>query len=359
MRTLKRVLIGVGILIGAVAILGGGLAAYYLNRTGFFTTVEDNSATVSCQVLDLPQESAEDVIVDRGAMVAYYSGLDRRARAHIGMVRRIDLNASPWTITAAIKQPPADFHPHGMSLFAGPDGGQTLMVISHVTPEKNTVEFFDRDADGMFVHAHTATGPELFAPNDLAAVGPRQFYLVNDKGARTPVQSFFEQIFGAGYSTLVHYDGSKLSEVVHDLASPGGVNVTADGRQILIAETQGKRIRVMRRDPATEALTEDARIALNALPDNIDIALDGSAWVVSHVSAAALVGHFINPANPAPTVTHRLTRDANGKWTPVQVYATDGHNLSAASVAASHSGGVLLGSITEYKILNCAIKAGA
>ncbi|MDX2221760.1 MAG: hypothetical protein SFV21_03360 [Rhodospirillaceae bacterium] len=349
----------IAVIVGVVVLAGAGLAVFVLARTGGFRTVE-NVNTGSCRAVDLAGQSAEDIIVDRARGEAFYSALDRRGgvegRPQPGTVKVFDLADSAAVPRPALSSEPPTFKPHGMSLFAGPDGAQTLFVINHLPDGTHAIEIFERGAEGgLFAHIDTVRGPELFAPNDVAAVGPREFYVANDTGARNGLQRAAEQIFGSGYSTLVHYLDGKLQVVAANLAAPGGVNAAADGARVFVAETQGQRVLIFNRDRVTGALELSAAVDIEGLPDNIDIAPDGAAWVTAHGSAAGLVRHFIDAANPAPSLVHRLALDDRGFWRAEAKYSSDGRNLSAGSVAVPVDGNLVLGSITERKALICAL----
>src|SRR5690606_9940485 len=110
-----------------------------------------------------------------------------------------------------------------------------------------------------------------------AAVGPRQFYIANDK-ATGRLGALLQQ-FGIGRSPLVWYDGSEARVVLGNIASGGGINVSADGDTLYVAETAAQRIRVLERDPATGDVRESRRIPVPQSPDNIDVAVDGSLTV--------------------------------------------------------------------------------
>lgn len=349
---MKATLKVIGGFVGAIVVLTVAVAGFYAGRTGAFGSFPP--ATDTCEAFALDGGSAEDIVVDRVRNLAYISALDRRAPQPVtGTVSVIDLTAVPWTVSDGVVGAPANFRPHGLSLYTAADGEQTLMAISHPVGEGHRVEIFDRHDDGVFHHAKSVSGEALFKPNDLAAVGPRQFFLVNDTGARTAWQRAGEQVIGTGYSTLVHFDGEQLSEVLDDLASPGGINVSGDGGWLYIAETQAKRVRIMSRHRDTGAVVEEARVPLAGLPDNIDVAADGAAWITSHGSAIGLVHHFIDPANASPSIVNRLSRSSDGTWSAPEVRVSNGRELAAASVAVRLDDQLLMGSITERKIIVC------
>lgn len=351
MKLLKRILAVVGVLVLVVA--AGTLAL--LARGGAFRKIEPHFAG-ACEALPL-EGSGEDIVIDRERGIAYLSLLDRRSVVQgkdvQGTVVRVDLNARPFTAVKALATQPAAFRPHGMSLLVGPDGSRRLFVINHgqrrgVDPE--AVEIFDETAPGEFSHRETVKGPELFSPNDVAAVGPAQFYVANDKALGGGLAAGLQQV-GIGASPLAYFDGGKGRYVLEDVASGGGVNASADGGTLYVSETAGKRVRVLAR-AANGDLTERYRIPMDTSPDNIDVAADGSLWVTGHANTLALIRHFVS-GSPAPTQVWRVVPGDGRAESIEEVYLDDGRNMSAGSVGSTWNRLLLIGSITERKIQVC------
>jgi arylesterase/paraoxonase len=139
--------------------------------------------------------------------------------------------------------------------------------------------------------------------------------------------------------------------VLENIASGGGINSSADHRTLYVAETSGKRVRVL--DRADDgSVTERARIAVDTSPDNIDVAADGSLWVAGHANTLKLIQHFIK-GSPAPSQVWRVALGADGTSEQEEIYLDDGSNLSAGSVGATYGKLLLVGSITERKIQVC------
>ncbi|MCB2108642.1 MAG: SMP-30/gluconolactonase/LRE family protein [Rhodobacteraceae bacterium] len=347
-----------GAIVAALFVAMVCLAVYFLARTGAFNSVQ-NLATEACAAIALEGVSAEDIVVDRARGLAYLSALDRRAkvggRPSLGTVLKIDLNDVDSGPRPALAEDPEAFRPHGMSLYTAPDGQQTLFVISHRPGKSQAIEIFEMGDDGLFDHIETVTGDGLVSPNDLAATGPREFYVANDTGAESRFQRMQEQVFGAGFAKLTYFDGAKFRTLREDLASAGGIAVSADGGRLFVADTQQKRVRVFSRDKITNDVSLAAIVELDGLPDNIDIAPDGGAWVTAHASAFSLIRHFFDAADPSPSLVYRIALNDRGFWRADLKYASDGRNLSAGSVAVRYGDELILGSITEQKILRCKV----
>ncbi len=350
MRLLKRLFKIIGVLV----LVSIGLSVWLLARGGSFNPIDPHFAG-SCEALPL-EGSGEDILIDRERGYAYLSLMDRKSvvagKSVQGTVARIDLNQRPFAAVNALLTRPASLRPHGMSLYTAPDGTRTLVVINHgknrgVDPE--AVEIFTETTPGEFTHSESVTGPELLSPNDLLAVGPRQFYVANDK-ARGGLANGLQQV-GIGGSPLTYFDGTSLRDVLGNIASGGGINSSADYSQLYVAETAGKRVRVLDRSENGD-VTENARIAIETSPDNIDVAADGSLWVAGHANTLKLIQHFIN-GSPAPSQVWRVALGEDGVSEQEEIYLDDGTQMSAGSVGATYGNLLLVGSITERKIQVC------
>ena len=352
MRIVKTVFKLLGILL-LVSVIG---TLYVLNRGGAFREIKPHFAG-RCDSLPL-DGSAEDITVDRERGFAYISYVDRaaliRGEAVQGTIMRIDLNRVPLVPEDALLDRPAHLRTHGLSLYISPEGKRSLFVINHPVnrgTEPELVEVFDEVAPGQFRHRETFQSPLFNSPNDLAAVGPRQFYVANDKVLKGGLAAGLQQL-GIGGSPLTYFDGEEARVVVDDIASGGGINVSAGGGTLYVSETSGQRIRVLRRDPASGAVTELARIAVPTSPDNIDVAADSSLTVAGHANTMKLIMHFIK-GTPAPSQVLRVIPDNDGNAAIDEIYLNAGDGISASSVGATYGNKLLIGSITDRKLLVC------
>jgi len=353
MRLVKRLLKFIGLLL-VVAAVG---TVYVLNRGGAFRKIEPHFAG-RCESLPL-DASAEDITIDRERGLAYVSYLDRQSLIKNdgtnvqGTIMRIDLNRTPLVLEEALLDKPAHLRTHGLSLYIDSAGARSLFVINHPVnrgTEPELVEVFDEVEPGQFRHRETFASSLFNSPNDLAAVGPRQFYVANDKALSGGLAAGLQQL-GIGASPLTYFDGTEVRVVVDDIASGGGVNVSADGGTLYVAETSGQRLRVLARNPEDGSLRETARISLPTSPDNIDVAADGSLTVAGHANTVKLIQHFIN-GSPAPSQVLRVVPDSGGA-TVDEIYLNAGDEISAGSVGVTYGNKLLIGSITARQILVC------
>lgn len=337
-KILKFALIAIVVMIGASVLgifgyLNFGLApAHFAGR---------------CEALDL-KESAEDMQVDRERGLLYLSLIDRQTIAQggdaQGWIGRIDLNAESISVEPALIDPPDHFRPHGLSLFIDATGRRTMVVINHPVDrgvDAEYVELFAEEQPGRFRYVRSFTDELIARPNDLVAVGPEQYYVAND----SPPNS--------GEKTkLVYVDGDKAQAVADDIRSGGGINVSADGGTLYIAETGGNALRILERNVSDGSVKTLQELNLGTAPDNIDVAEDGSLWIGAHSSLFGLVMHFIAGTN-APSQVLRVELDDSATAKIDEIYYNRGEEISAGSVGVTFGDKLLIGSITARKILMC------
>jgi DNA-binding beta-propeller fold protein YncE len=325
----------------------------------------------SCTSVPLTM-SAEDLRIDPTtglAYLTYYDSVDQRTKRRVtdsstGTVMLVDLNAQEPHVRAALSTEPAGFKPSGLSLFTKPDGTKRLFVTSRSELGKHTVEVFDQQPTGAFAPAETIRDRLLWSPTAIVAVGPRQFYVVNQLGFK---RSFEDAVANArdrlrgNQSTVVYYDGEHMKIVASGLNLASGIGISPDGRSAYVAESAGGRIQVFYRNPSTGALTRsDQRIDVPGAPHNITVASDGTLWVSSHPHAVPFMEFVRDPSDRAPTQVLRITPTAGPEKQVEEVYVDDGNELSAGTVVAPHNANqFVMGSRSDHKLLVCTRAAGA
>ena len=339
---MKIIKLMLGALCGLVVLAVIGVWGY-LNFSG-----DDAHFAGVCETLGLGDESAEDIQVDRDRGFAYLSLISRAALARgedaQGWIGRVDLNADPMTVEPALIDPPPHLRPHGLSLHIDAQGQRTLALINHPVnrgSDPEQVELFIEEEPGRFRHLRSFTDPLISRPNDLVAVGPEQYYIAND----SPPNS--------GQTTnLVYVDQDQARTVTDDIRSGGGINVSPEGDLVYVAETGGKAIRVLQRNPADGSVTTIDTVEIGTSPDNIDVAEDGSLWIGAHADLTKLVFHFILGTN-APSQVLRV--DLNDAAGPVidEIYLNRGEEISTSSVGVTYGNKLLIGSITAPQMLVC------
>jgi arylesterase / paraoxonase len=329
-----------------------GVVAYRIvTRSGMLRTIEPHQSG-TCRTVG-GVVGAEDVTIDPTTMTAYLSSDDRRARAartpKRGEIYGLDLHrgdALPEPLTAGV---PADFHPHGISLWHGPEGAKRLFVINHKQAGGNEVLVYDVGAGGLTLR-ETVTHEQLLSPNDLVATGPRQFYASNDRGYREGMMATLEAYLQLPLSSLSYYDGTGGSLAAEGLVLANGVNASADNTKVYVAECLGRSVRVYDRDATTGALRPRKVIPLDSCPDNIEVAEDGKLWVGAHPKVFDLLAHGKDKAKLSPSQVLRVDPETGEVE---EVFLDSGAALSGTSTASVAGDRMVLGAIFEEKILVC------
>ncbi len=296
---------------------------------------------------------AEDVTIDVPTRTAYLSADDRRAalqgkpvRGEIYALDLRDRTATPVPLTGGA---PADFHPHGISLWQGPSGEKRLFAINHPTSGAHSVEIY-RVQPAALVHLETIRYPELRSPNDVLAVGDLQFYATNDRRYASGIAAVAEALFQLPLASVSYFDGAKGRIVASNFAFANGINSSADGKEVYVAELFGRAVHIFGRDPASGALAWKRKIRLPSCPDNIERDEAGNLWVAAHAKLLDFLAHAKNPANPAPSQVFWV-QPRTGRVQ--EVYADSGTAISAASTAAVADDAMVLGAVFDSKVLVC------
>ncbi|MEN9837479.1 MAG: hypothetical protein RLZ79_1147 [Pseudomonadota bacterium] len=332
----------------------------FMRFGGQFRDLTPLPATL-CRNVALPG-SAEDLQLDRGRGLAYLSVLDRRGLVEglpvTGQLMQLDLNNTAMPVTNAARALPANFRPHGMSLYRMGDGAQRLFVISHPPEAPHTIEVLEQRSNGIFQPVETILNELLVSPNAIVGVGPRQFYAANDKGDGGLLTRLRELLFREGFSTIVYFDGEQMRIVASGLKSASGMAMSPDGLTLYVAETFGRRIAIFDRNSSSGNLRLREYLEIDGAPDNLQVDPEGALWIAAHPKLLDLVRHFADREHAAPTriIRYRTRPDAPLVDDRVEIrdmFLDLGQSLSAGSVGTPFGGQLLIGSITEPKVLAC------
>lgn len=349
-----------GSIIAAVAsvAIASILGWRFLAATGYFTAIRAEVPAECTEIASPP--GPEDIAVDRERGLAFVSAYDRRAiragnQGVRGGIYVIDLKgpAAQWTLHPVTANEPADFRPHGISLYIAPDGARRLFAVNHPAAGGQSVEIFDVAPDGLLNHVKTITDPLLISPNDLVAVGSEAFYATNDHGASTDSGKMIDDLLLWRNANIVYYDGKSMRVVGDRLSMANGINVSADGKTIYAAETLGAALHAYKRDPATGELTPTDYVRLGTGLDNIDVEPDGALLIAAQPHVLANLETAKNAKNLSPSQVLRVEVGATGGGRAGTIYLNMGEQISASSVAAGYRDLMLIGSPYDAKILVC------
>lgn len=298
----------------------------------------------------------EDVTIDEETGIAFISADDRRATiagAPVqGGVYALRLDGSD-RVSKVSPDSFGEFHPHGLSLWRGEDGRKRLFVINHTIADGHKVEIFDVGFAGALMHVDTIAFPAMSSPNDLVGVGPRSFYVTNDRGYRDGVMATLEAYLALPFSNLAYYDGQTGKIAVKGLTYANGVNVSPDGKTLYVSEFLRRRIDVYARDPETGALSLLRRYPVNTGPDNIEVASDGALWVGGHSKVFDFLKHARDASAVAPSHVIRVN-PATGETEDVLIDVSG--VLNASSAAAATADTLVVGAVFDGHVLVCPLK---
>lgn len=312
-----------------------------------------------CQRIDVAP-GTEDATIDPDTNLVYVSAGDRRAwfansgAAHAATngIYAFSLD-DPSDLRRVSVDGPTDFLPHGIYLWRGEGGAKRLFVINHPQSGEEIVEIFDVVEDGGLRHAESVSFEAMHSPNDVVAVGPRQFYATNDRGYTEGLMSTLEAYLALPLSSLVYFDGASGSIAAKGLVYANGVNQSADGRTVYVSEFLGRKIRVFDRDADTGALVSRRTIPVNTGPDNIEVAQDGALWIGGHSRVFDFLKHAEDASAIAPS--HVIRVDPQSGQSRDVFISTEGE-INGSSVGAVWNDTLIVGAVFDGWVMKCPLE---
>ncbi len=335
--------------------LAGRAAVTIPPASGAFQDIEETGLS-GCERVEIAP-GTEDVTIDPDTGLVFVSATERRSGEAApdnglyafplddpGAVRRVSIDA------------PADFRPHGISLWRGetPEGDPLtrLFVISHPA-SGHQVLIYNVAEDGALAHLRTVTDPALRSPNDLVAVGPEQFYATNDVRFGDTWMGFTEAFLGLPLGSIAYFDGTEGRIAAGGLAYANGIATDPGGETLYASALIGRSVHVFERERETGALTRTRRISVPLGLDNIEIAPTGDLVIGGHPDIFAFLDHQSDPETPAPSQVVRVDPDSGEHET---IFYSDGEAISASSVGAVHDGRLVGGAVFDAHVLVCPIQ---
>ncbi len=343
---IKRIAIALVLL---VLIIAMWFLSVLLPIAGVFDTLEPKLAK-SCRALDV-SPGTEDVAIDHKTNLVFVSTTNRRP-SHDKVSDGIfvfDLD-NPDLVTRASPIGMANFHPHGISIWHGPGAETRLFAVNHVSTDEDYIEIFKVGAKGMLTHLESISFAAMHAPNDVLGVGPRQFYVANDRGYETGLLSSLEQYFALPFASIAYFDGNKGQYIKKGLSFAAGINQSADGKTVYISELMKRQVSVFDRDIATGALDNRRTFKVNLAPDNIDVDQSGKIWVAGQTRILDYMKHAGDKDAIAPSRV--VTLDPQDGTVEDVFVALDGE-INASSVGAVHNKTLVVGAVFDGHVMVC------
>lgn len=335
-----------------VVVLVGVFIVTILRDAGEFKDLHPHSECRCVKVKGVL--GSEDIAVDASTKTAYVSSADFRELMR-GEFRQgaifsyaLEGDRTLTNITAGLKM---RFAPHGISLYQAPEGRKFLFAVNHTLP-KNSVEIFEI-VNSSLVHRETVEGDLLISPNDIAAVGPRQFYFTNDHGSGSSLGKTMEDYLRLKRANIVYFDGTRMRIVADGMSYANGIWAAGDGRHVYATATTGKAFYAYERQ-GDGGLRLLHKLDLDSGADNIDVDAQGRILIGSHPKLITFLKHAGNPNNRSPSQVLEVAGSGKGGYSFRELYLNSGDELSGCSVAAGYRDRLLLGAVFEDHFLDCA-----
>ena len=351
MKLFTKILIGLGIIVILLAIF----VLKTLRDAGEFKTL---TAHCDCTCTSVKGAAGpEDITVDPELKITLISADDRRAAQRgervQGAIYAYYLASPARPLKNLTPRLNFDFHPHGIYLYRSKNK-RLLFVVNH-RDDGHFIEIFTLK-DMRLHHLESISGPLMTSPNDLIAVGPRQFYVTNDHGATTPLGKKAENYLQLAISYVLYYNGKEFRKAAGDIAYANGIALSNDGKTVYVASPVGCLIQVFDRDKEAETLQYRESIDLGTGVDNLDVDEKGNIWAGCHPKLLTFVKHQNDPSKLAPSQILKILPAGKGDYEVKEIYLNNGEELSGSTVAVLYRNRMLIGSVLDDHILDCTLK---
>ena len=335
-----------------VAVVLAGAAGLRLQAFNQFAALEPVGLASCAPVRGIA--GPEDIEVDEAHGRAFISSLDRRADGARGAILVFDIldPLSQAGFRDRTNGTPTAFRPLGLSYYEEGDI-RRLFVVNEAGP---SIEVFDVAENGDLTHLESFTERRMTSPNNIVAVGPRQFYVSNDvrPGRETRIADL-HFLMQSDSGEIFYVDDTVWRVAAEGLRFANGLALSPDGAKLYAAETSGKALKIFDRDAASGALAFDRTVRLKASPDNLNVDPAGAVWIGALPKPLATPRLAHDESAVAPSEVMRL--DPDGSLTTV--YRDDGTEQSASTVAAPVRNKLLIGALYAEQFLFCDLPRAA
>jgi arylesterase/paraoxonase len=336
-------------IIGLLLTSSGIYIVSRLLALGAFSSIENESQIKAEVVAIVP--GPEDMEVDRELGILFFiSSNPCTGNSESGRIFYLDLNTNPSHAVEFRFDSPHDFHPHGLSYYRD-DHDQYLFTNNHRSDGTHTVEVFRVMGADRLEHQFTLEAPELTSPNDLVAVGPRQFYITNDGRSHDRTTRAVDSFFGSKTGSVLYFDGTVLITVVDNLLFPNGIALDSHENQLYVAETlSGNIITYQLVDNYKLRFVDKLYVGTGV--DNINLDESGGIIAAIHPNLWALSRHMKSPRILSPSKVNRIVY--HSQETEV-LYQHSGSIISGVSTAVRYQGSLYLGAVCDNKLVKLTI----
>lgn len=317
----------------------------------------------NCQRVDVAP-GAEDIQFDPETGLAFITADNRRASGledsgnGFGTIRDngiyvVDVSVDDLSeLGEAVKVSPADwndFRPHGLYFWSDGQGSKRLFVVNHKTNGDENIEIFEVGEGGVLTHLESVSFPEMYSPNDVVAVGPRQFYASNDLVYDEGLGLYTEVLLSLPLTSAVYFDGEQGRTVAEGLSFGNGINISPDGKVVYIAEWTDHEISVYDR-AEDNSLTHRTTFSMPSGVDNLDVDQEGNIWFAGLHRIFDFIESLEDPDVKVDSIAFRVDPETGDHE---MVFAAHQGELNSSSVAAVAGDKLLIGTVTDTHILVC------
>lgn len=332
--------------------------------SGFFKQIDNHFEGNFRKVLLEP--GAEDIVIDQASGIAFISCDDRRknesaetnVKGAIYAINLKDQKSKAINLTKSFQQ---DFHPHGIDLYRNEEGNLLIFAVNHrQNYQQHSVEIFEYRGDYL-QHLESISDSSLMtSPNDLVAVGERQFYVSNDHGDVTEFNRMLEDYLRLPYAYVNYYDGTAFFQVARGINYANGINILPQKNLLVVASTTARKL-LMYEIPKDKRqdLKHVGDIFMDFGVDNISLDAANNLWVAGHPKLLSFVAHKRDKRNFSPSQVVKVRVVDSQTYHKTEVLMNSGEDLSGASVAALYQDQLLIGSVYEPHILWATLKKEA
>ncbi len=331
----------------------------------------------------------EDITIDHSSGIAYISVLDfqgfknadknNNSNFKAGGIFRLNLEKDstvlePMTINLdRYPQKASEYtlFPHGISLFQAPGGPLRLFVVNkHIRKDENEedkpdlVEIFNVNGNVLSyvdmaeanIESDDESSPPLLNMNDVAAVGPMEYYVTINTAKPSPSSI----LFGSGDGKVLFYSSGKYKIIAENLALANGIAASKSYGRLYVTDTLNGNFIVF------SGSVDQGNLKRTDEGFSIDSSLDNVEWETKaekHLLIGAHPYPFLfglksevssSVLSPSQILRKEVSEKGAPSISPVEeIFYNNGVKLSGSSVAARHGETLLIGSTTDRKLLRC------
>ena len=250
---------------------------------------------------------------------------------------------------------PSEFRPHGLS-FRQHNGSIELYVISHKNNGRESVEIFSLSGPNtrpVLKHIKTIPFNEPERPNDITVIEDGTFFLSHDSIKNK--SALLNMLFSRPFVPISYFDGHAFHIITNYALMGNGIIHRVSGTNLIIyrADTLLNRINVLSltKDKTSYRIISSRYIPLPASPDNLTFDKKGNIYAACHYSFSKFFAHA-KGKSPSPAIVYRINTDESVNL----IYANDGKEYSAASVAVPYKNRLYLGDVFDDHIMSGIMK---